>query len=119
MHAQWPWVWLHWPWHERVALLVGYRTGASVVIKRSIPVPNEAGNPRNDFGVTTSGMKKAKAWALANGMEIVGVVHSHPAGSSHTPSGADHVGLPEGWIGAVYVYDTGEIKWYANEEGAG
>lgn len=119
MHPPLPIGWLHWPWHERVALLVGYRTGASVVIKRSIPVPNAALNPRRDFGVTTEGASNALAWAKENGMDVVGVIHSHYSGGSRLPTESDLIGLPDGWIGAVYIYDTGEVKWYSNEEGAG
>lgn len=113
MLCRWPDWWLRWPWHERCAFLVGQRLRGQVVVRSVIPCRNTSKLRTKTFSVTTADYENIEQRVRNAGLEVVGVVHSHPGQEEPEPSNADIRGLPEGWVGAVWT--RGGVCFYTRE----
>lgn len=75
--------------HEVVALLLGTISNVDdITITQFVPVANHAADTTRYFELDPHGWLIADDQAQALGLEIVGMVHTHPDGVSH-PSAAD------------------------------
>lgn len=78
------------------------------------PVPNRADDKKNDFTVW-----KQDVVALADpgNMEVLGYIHTHrPFSDNEYPTQRDYDGLPDNYIGAVYMHGGGYVYWYTNHQ---
>lgn len=65
--------------HEVVALLLGRINDADVIaIEQFVPVANQAHDPFTQFVLDPQGWLTADAHAHSLGLEIIGMVHTHP-----------------------------------------
>jgi proteasome lid subunit RPN8/RPN11 len=88
--------------HEVVALLLGTisETDAFVIIQ-FVPVANLAADATHSFVLDPHGWLMADAQAQALGLEIVGIVHTHPDAVPQ-PSATDIASAE--WLGTRFAY---------------
>lgn len=96
---------------EEVAFVAGYSRGSWVTCALLLPVENVAKDRRRDFSISMEAFVYATEEAQMRGLDIVGFVHSHPAGY-HLPTRTDIDGCPEGFYGAVYHVPSTRLTWY-------
>jgi len=85
-------------------LLVGVRAAHLYAVRYAVEVPNVAEDPINRFRVKTASIPDGCTMA-----DLVGCLHTHPAGPS-SPSSIDLSQLPAGWIGGALY--SGRVGWY-------
>ncbi len=85
----------------------GLLAGRAGVVSRVIPVANQAHSAVR-FRMDPAEQLQAFNWMDANGLELVGIFHSHPAGPDH-PSATD---VAEAAYPVVYlIWSRGEADW--------
>ena len=84
---------------EACALLVGERTDAGHEVLRLAPIPNLAGDV-DTFRLDPRSWRKVELDARVEGLEVLGVWHSHPR-TEATPSPRDQAGAQPGWSHAI------------------
>lgn len=103
---------------EACALLVGRAAGGAAVVKRVEEVANSDGSPETRFSVEAGELIAHYRGAEAEGLEVVGIFHSHPT-SGAVPSGTDraHMGAnPVAWV--IYSVRDGEMRaWESDGRG--
>ena len=67
-------------------------------VNRVLILANEAANPKREFLITSAAVRALEAIAARDNAEVIGFFHSHPRGT--TPSPTD---LERAWPGYVYV----------------
>ncbi len=103
-----------WP-AEACGLLFGARWPEGLEIAAFRPTANGAADPRGGYRVPPLELLAAASEALASGLEIVGVWHSHPD-TPATPSRRDAEEAWEGYsygIQAVTREGAGELRFFA------
>jgi len=65
--------------HETCGLLGGTREGERTIVRQLVPLPNERlDSARNRYLIDPDDFRQAQARLDREGLEIVGVYHSHP-----------------------------------------
>lgn len=98
---------------EACALLVGRPGPEAAVVERVEEVSNADAAPETRFSVEAGELMAHYRGAEAEGLEIVGIFHSHPA-SGAVPSATDeaHMGAnPVAWV--IYSVRDGEMRAWA------
>jgi proteasome lid subunit RPN8/RPN11 len=81
---------------EACGLLVGRRAGAGVEITEVVETLNVSSDPRRRYEIDPVAYVDADDQACAQGLEIVGIWHSHPDHPAR-PSARDRAEAWEGW----------------------
>ncbi len=85
----------------------GVLAGSDGAVSRVIPVANQAQSTVR-FRMDPTEQLRAFSWMDSNGLELVGIFHSHPAGPDR-PSATD---IAEAAYPAVYlIWSRGEADW--------
>lgn len=85
----------------------GVLAGRGELVDKVIPVANQAQSTVR-FRMDPAQQLQAFNWMDANGLELVGIFHSHPAG----PDGPSATDIAEAAYPAVYlVWSRGEADW--------
>ncbi|HTF89111.1 MAG TPA: M67 family metallopeptidase [Planctomycetota bacterium] len=87
---------------ETCGLLLGRRRGKEVEVAALVAARNIALEPRTRFELDPLDLLAAEDGARANGLEVVGVWHSHPRGPLEG-SRHDHQGSPASWLSLIAV----------------
>jgi len=88
--------------YEVVALLLGsFDSADDIVITQCVPVANQALDPSRHFVMDPQGWLTADTQAQSLGLDIVGMVHSHPDAPPY-PSHADSASAA--LLGTRFVY---------------
>lgn len=111
LNVELPLDFLWWPYHERVAFLVGRSNPPITTIDVILPSVNSHHKSYAFFGILSDDYESVKA-KVPDGMQIVGVLHTHLRPDEDRPSQEDLDGLPEGWLGAIYHLPSRRLLWY-------
>ncbi len=82
--------------HEACGFLVGRDT----TIYRVVPVANLAAEPRRDYRIAPETLLAIHREATVEGLDVLGVFHSHPDGEARLSMVDEQQGHP-GWVYAV------------------
>jgi proteasome lid subunit RPN8/RPN11 len=63
---------------ECCGALVGEANGAGKVVRMARPFPNRNPDARVRYHVGPEAYREAEAWARGQGLDVVGIYHSHP-----------------------------------------
>jgi len=100
---------------ERVAILAGHANDGTVHIAAILEAENMHHDPHNHFALKSAQWKRLKREAERKGLQIVGLVHSHPEGHPAEASSQD-LAIAKRWraviVGAVFHSLTGQLIWY-------
>lgn len=79
----------------------------------------DSGRLRDRFELDPRSYIEADSWARENGLEILGIYHSHPDHPS-TPSETDRQVASPGWAYIIFSVSRGRFAdariWYINEQ---
>ena len=119
MLCEWPLSWFIPNDEEQVGILIGYwrepigdevvnsthysryGPGICLTVLDVIQVDNPHPDPTNHYAVTVAQINSVAAIADGLVAEVIGIAHTHPPGSSNTPSAHDIDGLPSKLAGVV------------------
>jgi len=89
---------------EACGVLVGARNASDVLVRRAVPMPNGRtadGAARNRYVIAPDDYRSAEREAQADGLEIVGVYHSHPDVAARPSAYDEEHAWP--WFGYLIV----------------
>ncbi len=96
--------------NEAVALLFGHRNNEDWVVERVMPVRNSTPSPYA-FSIAPEDIYQAYVWADKNGVELVGIFHSHPGKPYPSSVDVKYMRLNEViWI--IAGYGASEFRAY-------
>ena len=75
-------------------------------------IPNRSGDADDNFKIVGKDIAKALAKSGRTQAEVLGPVHTHPAGSTPDPSRNDLMDLPDECVGIVLHATTGRLTYY-------
>jgi proteasome lid subunit RPN8/RPN11 len=96
---------------ERVACLVGKKSGEDFVILDILPARNEDYRPTEEFYVSGQQMSAISKEAQRRGYSVLGVAHSHMPHHPSVPSQAD-IQCCRHPVNAVYHPTTSALTWF-------
>lgn len=99
---------------EQVAFVGGYTREPDIVCALLFEVRNAALDPRHDFTVSFDSHTEAEEAAAQLGLDLVGLLHSHPVGSVD-PTERDIEGCPRGYVGGMFHVIAQKLTWYDAE----
>ncbi|MGB7932177.1 MAG: M67 family metallopeptidase [Gammaproteobacteria bacterium] len=105
---------------ETCGLLLGVRTGDAVAVRELVQARNlNRERARDRYELDPDDFLGADAWARTQGIEIVGIWHSHPDHPAY-PSATDRDGAWAGWSYVIVSVDAEGVQelrsWRLNGE---
>ncbi len=96
--------------HEICGFLAGHMTGTEYYVQFGLPVPNSAEfDQEHRYEITSGAFNHADRLVQSQGLQIVGVFHSHPNGRAQ-PSRLDMDYFFPGWIYLIIGVSAGTVN---------
>lgn len=116
------------PKHEQCGILFGdiritgdrsegKVTHVTYVVRGWLEVRNSSKKPTKTFKISGRDIMAALEGTDWTPDDIIGVVHTHPAGSAADPSMNDVLAIPENQVGIVLHSTTGSLTYYDMHNG--
>jgi len=95
--------------HEACGLMGGTTEGDRTVVRQLVPLANErSDSARNRYLIDPDAFRRAQKTLDDEGLDIVGVYHSHPDHPAE-PSETDRRAGWEGWSYLIAAVESGEV----------